>query len=1151
MAEDLSSYDRVREFLSTCTTDADNALLTAGGGDGVFQTDPSTAMAESWGENGEKLSEAAMAMEDALSNYHKAINVWNNQSDKEAFPGPKIESNMPTSLGLTGDWGTNEGFDQNLGRLQAVNDVLRASFDEDAELIGDHPGSTVGIDFGVGWGAFSDDPGDGHKPISDHRILLNDAIDTLTDQTDAPFEAMQKCKSDLATVNADEEGCALSAIIPEWLSAGSTTIKHLPCPDFMETEDAAAEAKRMGENADLAMANPGLANALVHFEGARDFKEQCFLLAKIFELAQYKKETFETTKVPKRLPYIAPPPGNSGSKGNACLMADGDPYAFVNRLTQHPNQKVFFDMHNKDISTLMPMIRLYKVNTEGTNETQQEYTFQSNTTKAEIDKTFASKGKRGYGVGVKDFSFVYDGNNPFAAKKSIKAKLTIFANSFDELLQERDPPESGGSVWSYIELALKTGKALTATDKKGKTAAQIEEIENNLAKLDFRLKAIVGWSKPKGRLSHFGQWGVNEFGTVYKKEDLLDAIYDSHMTLNLTPVTHEFNLDDMGRVTFVISYLAYVDDFFDQSGFNIFFDVETNLKMLKRKLKYKTLTKECKAAKVAEAKKEELKGKEVKLEKQKAMQSILQRLFVLDRVKYIEIGFGELVAFETEGPYYEMSGSSIVDRIVDQSLLGSVDPNLISMYASAMDAQGAFSNKTDTGLQNEFEFALAASDPRRNTLPFFYVSDLMDAILGGIENKLEKMPKQIGSLHSQSDAASSTTTAIAAGKLDPTINPEDVAAEKEKLELFAVNFKKFRLLLGPLEIVNPKDGETSLFVNFGDVPISVKYFIEWMTDKLLKKDESVYSLSKFLSDFFNDLIKNFLNDSDCFSGAAKQKARLNQAVITSYRSSGELRDEFTAAIQKQHPLASRGVLHKMSQQPILNISGESLLPDGGDGGIGREINYMVFYAGRTQPTELMKGNRVDDEARGIFHYMLGKNRGIVKKIDLSKTTSTGLREVRFEQEGYDGLEQLREVYDVNVTTYANVKAWPGTYIYVDPHGWSPMATDLDLTKLGIGGYCMIIRSEHTFGPGQAETKITAKWVSSNDGDSKVVMPEGEDEDTGKEKSSGAGAGTNSSVMCNFGKRKEGLMDKFMGFLGGSTETSTDDGSTPQPGEATP
>ena len=39
---------------------------------------------------------------------------------------------------------------------------------------------------------------------------------------------------------------------------------------------------------------------------------------------------------------------------------------------------------------------------------------------------------------------------------------------------------------------------------------------------------------------------------------------------------------------------------------------------------------------------------------------------------------------------------------------------------------------------------------------------------------------------------------------------------------------------------------------------------------------------------------------------------------------------------------------------------------------------------------------------------------------------------------------------------------------------------LNLTQYGIGGYYMIIRSEHEFGPGEANTKITAKWVNEVD-----------------------------------------------------------------------
>jgi hypothetical protein len=122
---------------------------------------------------------------------------------------------------------------------------------------------------------------------------------------------------------------------------------------------------------------------------------------------------------------------------------------------------------------------------------------------------------------------------------------------------------------------------------------------------------------------------------------------------------------------------------------------------------------------------------------------------------------------------------------------------------------------------------------------------------------------------------------------------------------------------------------------------------------------------------------------------------------------------------------------------------------------------------------------------------LGKPRGIIKTIKLNKTDAPGLKEVRFEQEGFDGLQQLREVYDATITCYASPNTVPGTYIYIDPRGFAPNTSafanirdkegkiidNASLTRLGIGGYFMVIRAENTFGPGTSETEITAKWVA--------------------------------------------------------------------------
>jgi len=171
--------------------------------------------------------------------------------------------------------------------------------------------------------------------------------------------------------------------------------------------------------------------------------------------------------------------------------------------------------------------------------------------------------------------------------------------------------------------------------------------------------------------------------------------------------------------------------------------------------------------------------------------------------------------------------------------------------------------------------------------------------------------------------------------------------------------------------------------------------------------------------------------------------------------------------------------------PVLQISGPKGSPIT-ERNTPYETNYAIYFAGRTAPDEKMNGDPNEDQPRGIMHYTAGKDVGIIKNIKFQKTETPGLREVRFEQEGYDGLSQLREVYNVTIDTYANVCAFPGTYVFVNPRGLVPNMTHLhknpefkieDLTSYGLGGYYMIKRSSHSFGPGKADTRIDAIWVS--------------------------------------------------------------------------
>ena len=833
------------------------------------------------------------------------------------------------------------------------------------------------------------------------------------------------------------------------------------------------------------------------------FKEQCFLLSNIQALALVKKN-LETT-----IPKVKP---DNTAAGNACVQLQGDPFGLINKLTQNAHKEEFFDMPSAALSTLQPMIRLFKVVADdtGKNERQIEIKFDSHYSTEDAKDLLTNKANRGHGVGISSFNFSYEANNPFAIKKSIKAKLVIHANNFSELLRDRNgtvdyadnPPyaKSGPVPYRYIDLAMKTWDPNGATRDMNKINPQQREVvQKNMDKLTFRLKAVVGWANPSAKTTKTsrGTWAAATGGRI--TPNILDAVYDSCITLNLTPTIHSFDIDEMGRVKFTLNYFAFVEDFFDSESFSIFTDPEVAVKQIARKVRYKKLGEDCDSKEVNEIKNSEASSKAIEEEKIKNFRHLMTSMLKSKKMRFMEIPLEDLSKYRQGGPLKQIDGALLKKFVesVKTAAHGTAGSGAVVQEIDAAVTAGAAAAKKDekkttdpaspgddskaksgsTGTTPSAAQIESALNPLQ-TVTFFWVSDLMDVVLKNIGTTLESLPDKIKAMPEM--------------KKDGYKGP--LEEEARDYMRFSENFARFRLALGPLELLNSNaEGKVmeSAFVNFGDVPISAKYFMEFLTTKILKTDKQAYPLPRFLNQFFNELVRDFLNNDTCYGNRAKQKTRMSQAAISSYKKSPPL-DNITAAMGSASRLDITN--YRGEQLPILDVFGERGSPVSHKD-IKDETNFLIFFAARTQPTEKMRGckggrkhtcyddNDVEvpgDHDRGLWHYQIGKDRGIVKTIKLEKTDSPGLAEVRFEQEGYDGLAQLRVLYDAKIKTYLDVNAYPGSYIYVEPRGFDPGALSTDLTRMGVGGYYMIIRSSHTLGPGIAETEITAKWVAEID-----------------------------------------------------------------------
>jgi len=802
-----------------------------------------------------------------------------------------------------------------------------------------------------------------------------------------------------------------------------------------------------------------------------EIKEQCFLLAFLPEVLAGKKAEIDTKEV-KAIPYYNPPKAakseQSGHGGNACLMAHSEPFGFINLLTQYPTQINLLDMTTSELSALQPKIQLYKVTRDATSgeETNVPVTFDSyletRTGDDPASDLFKNKKKRGVGAGLQSFTFAYEGNNPFAVKKSITAKLSIFANTFDELAAPRG---DGPWKYNYLDLALKTGGSKMRS-KLNKIDPKDSNKDSNLAKLDFRLKAIVGWALPPG------QSGIISSATR-------DAIKNSFVTLNLTPVIHNFDFDEQGRVVFHIDYFAYVEDFYNQPSFSIFSDPEVLKNMITRRLKYASLSQDCKSDELAKLRKED--KDDILEDKKKALNWLSRTLAKRNKIRYITINADQLKDIARDGPYVDKK------KLKAFSITTVEGPQRGNLKRALEEfTEGKTGSKPPGGNTMNFSKQITGKAGEHHII-FFFVSDLIDVILQGIGDTLEGLHTKV-------------IDEIKGADKDKILDSRIVEEQKAGYKQMAKSFKRLRVLLGPVELVHPTNAANSEFKNLGDLPISLKYFMEFLTEKTLKKDQVFYPLPTFLNDFFNVFLRTFLNDGTCFdrTPGMKQRVRLAQAAVTDYKLlAGEL-DTVSSklvrarAAQKNHYLRKLDIKkNKSPGQPLLNIAGyrniDTVHP------ASAENDYLIYYASRAQPVRIMAGDEGKDSESGVFHYRIGKDRGIVKTIKLSRTDLPGLKEARFEGGGYDGLEQLREVYNVDIETYANVSAYPGAYIFVNPLGFAPnMKSNVhatargankgdqfdlsNLTDYGLGGYYMIIRSSHSFGPGKADTSITARWV---------------------------------------------------------------------------
>ena len=289
-----------------------------------------------------------------------------------------------------------------------------------------------------------------------------------------------------------------------------------------------------------------------------------------------------------------------------------------------------------------------------------------------------------------------------------------------------------------------------------------------------------------------------------------------------------------------------------------------------------------------------------------------------------------------------------------------------------------------------------------------------------------------------------------------------------------------RILLGPLEYVD-HTGRIQK-TNLAKMPISFAYFRSWFVNTIIKRRRTQMPLGAFFASLINNLVIPALG----INMPQSFKAPHTRASIISVTLPGIIPDTGPGAAT--HQVCGESVPNSIEALPIereiftegpgfrhylKKIAGsresEKMLKT--------SFDYLLMYITSFKDVTDRTGDPAEDIKEGIYHFNIGSDQGLLRKMDFNKVNIPYLAELRSaqaEEEGIDQLQQLKLPYDTNVEIVGTSLFTPGMYYYVNPSlaGLGSVKDARSLaSQMNLGGYHLIGTVTTRISAGLFETKI--------------------------------------------------------------------------------
>jgi hypothetical protein len=267
-------------------------------------------------------------------------------------------------------------------------------------------------------------------------------------------------------------------------------------------------------------------------------------------------------------------------------------------------------------------------------------------------------------------------------------------------------------------------------------------------------------------------------------------------------------------------------------------------------------------------------------------------------------------------------------------------------------------------------------------------------------------------------------------------------------------------------------------INIAQIPVSLRYFKEWFTNTIIKPGKKSYAIMYFIRDLLNNLVVDALIEV-CLNRNYNKSFRFDTTTITSNG------DKLSGIA-----LLDKPIINLQDNSDIFPMTVES--ETGEPVSINNIVSYVVIMPTYNTITNDGAGQYDIDIEKGVYHFEIGVDRGILNDVKFSKIDMEYIREARYlRSAGVDGLLQLGAVYKATLNLFGNTLFYPGMLIYINPFGlggneFIPSNPFSIANKLGLGGYHLITRVNSIISNGAFKTTLEAMFVYPGDGQTRAI-----------------------------------------------------------------